>query len=79
MLYEVITKYYDNRVLLLDNTEPDRITTSEKKPLLVDFVITSYSIHYTKLYETSQRSPSAPPRVRCWLSTRPARSRNNFV
>ena len=27
------------RILLLDNAEPDRITTSEKKPLLVDFFV----------------------------------------
>lgn len=32
-------KYYDKRILTLDNPEPDRITTSEKKPLLVDFVV----------------------------------------
>jgi modulator of FtsH protease HflC len=32
-------KFYDRRVLLLDNAEPDRITTSEKKPLLVDFFV----------------------------------------
>jgi membrane protease subunit HflC len=32
-------KYYDRRTLLLDNAEPDRITTSEKKPLLVDFFV----------------------------------------
>ncbi len=32
-------KFYDKRVLLLDNSEPDRITTSEKKPLLVDFFV----------------------------------------
>ncbi len=32
-------KYYDRRILLLDNAEPDRITTSEKKPLLVDFFV----------------------------------------
>ena len=32
-------RYYDRRVLLLDNAEPDRITTSEKKPLLVDFFV----------------------------------------
>jgi membrane protease subunit HflC len=32
-------KYYDKRILLLDNAEPDRITTSEKKPLLVDFFV----------------------------------------
>src|SRR6186713_1282901 len=32
-------KFYDKRVLLLDNAEPDRITTSEKKPLLIDFFV----------------------------------------
>src|SRR5262245_17614921 len=32
-------KNYDKRILLLDNAEPDRITTSEKKPLLVDFFV----------------------------------------
>jgi modulator of FtsH protease HflC len=32
-------KFFDRRILLLDNPEPDRITTSEKKPLLVDFFV----------------------------------------
>jgi membrane protease subunit HflC len=32
-------KYYDKRILTLDNPEPDRMTTSEKKPLLVDFIV----------------------------------------
>ena len=32
-------KFYDKVILTLDNTEPDRMTTSEKKPLLVDFVV----------------------------------------
>jgi membrane protease subunit HflC len=32
-------KFYDRRILLLDNAEPDRITTSEKKPLLIDFFV----------------------------------------
>src|SRR5512134_1664928 len=32
-------RYYDRRNLTLDNPEPDRITTSEKKPLLVDFIV----------------------------------------
>lgn len=32
-------KFYDKRILTLDNPEPDRITTSEKKPLLVDFIV----------------------------------------
>ena len=32
-------KFYDKVNLVLDNAEPDRITTSEKKPLLVDFFV----------------------------------------
>ncbi|MGZ8811652.1 MAG: protease modulator HflC [Thermoanaerobaculia bacterium] len=32
-------RYFDRRNLTLDNAEPDRITTSEKKPLLVDFIV----------------------------------------
>src|SRR6185295_7147121 len=32
-------KFYDKRILMLDNAEPDRITTSEKKPLLIDFFV----------------------------------------
>ena len=31
-------KFYDRRILTLDAPEPDRITTSEKKPLKVDFI-----------------------------------------
>jgi membrane protease subunit HflC len=31
-------KFYDKRILLLDAPRPDRITTSEKKPLNVDFI-----------------------------------------
>ncbi len=32
-------KYYDKRNLTFDNPEPDRITTSEKKPLDIDFFV----------------------------------------
>ncbi|HEY4137460.1 MAG TPA: protease modulator HflC, partial [Casimicrobiaceae bacterium] len=32
-------KFYDKVNLTLDNPEPDRMTTSEKKPLLVDFFV----------------------------------------
>jgi len=32
-------RFYDNRNLTLENTEPDRVTTSEKTPLLVDFIV----------------------------------------
>ena len=52
-------KFYDKRILLLENPEPDRITTSEKKPLLVDFFvlwritdIKQYYITYKQVYDT---------------------------
>lgn len=32
-------RFYDKRNLTLENVEPDRMTTSEKKPLLVDFIV----------------------------------------
>ena len=32
-------KFYDRVNLTLDTVEPDRMTTSEKKPLLVDFIV----------------------------------------
>ena len=32
-------RYFDKRNLSLDNPEPDRVTTSEKKPLLVEFIV----------------------------------------
>lgn len=32
-------RYFERRNLTLENVEPDRITTSEKKPLLVDFIV----------------------------------------
>jgi modulator of FtsH protease HflC len=32
-------KFYDKVNLTLDNREPDRMTTSEKKPLLVNFIV----------------------------------------
>ncbi|MEO5765327.1 MAG: protease modulator HflC [Casimicrobiaceae bacterium] len=32
-------RFYDRVNLILDNPEPDRMTTSEKKPLLVDFIV----------------------------------------
>ncbi len=32
-------RFYDNRNLTLENSESDRVTTSEKTPLLVDFIV----------------------------------------
>jgi membrane protease subunit HflC len=32
-------RFFESRNLTLENVEPDRMTTSEKKPLLVDFIV----------------------------------------
>jgi len=55
-------KYYDNRVLLLDNTEPDRITTSEKKPLLVDFFVLWRIVDVRQYYISVQGDEEAARR-----------------
>jgi len=31
-------KFYDKRILLLETSDPDRVTTSEKTPLKADFI-----------------------------------------
>jgi membrane protease subunit HflC len=48
-------KFYDKRILTLDNSEPDRITTSEKKPLLVDFVVQWRIKDVKKYYQSVNR------------------------
>jgi membrane protease subunit HflC len=55
-------KYYDKRVLLLDNAEPDRITTSEKKPLLVDFFVLWRIIDVKQYYISVQGDEEAARR-----------------
>jgi len=55
-------KYYDKRVLLLDNTEPDRITTSEKKPLLVDFFVLWRIVDVKQYYVSVQGDEEAARR-----------------
>ena len=45
-------RYFERRNLTLDNPEPDRITTSEKKPLLVDFILL-WRIHDVAQYYRS--------------------------
>ena len=45
-------KFYDKRILLLDAPRPDRITTSEKKPLNVDFIAYWRVIDVRKYYQS---------------------------
>jgi modulator of FtsH protease HflC len=45
-------KFYDKRVLLLDAPRPDRITTSEKKPLNVDFIAYWRVVDVRKYYQS---------------------------
>ena len=45
-------KYYDRRILTLDAPKPDRITTSEKKPLNVDFIAYWRIIDVRRYYQS---------------------------
>jgi membrane protease subunit HflC len=45
-------KFYDRRLLTLEAPEPDRITTSEKKPLKVDFIAYWRIIDVRKYYQS---------------------------
>ncbi len=45
-------KFYDRRILLLDAPRPDRITTSEKKPLNVDFIAYWRIVDVRKYYQS---------------------------
>jgi modulator of FtsH protease HflC len=45
-------KFYDRRLLTLDAPEPDRITTSEKKPLKVDFIAYWRIVDVRKYYQS---------------------------
>src|SRR5262245_45281213 len=55
-------KNYDKRILLLDNAEPDRITTSEKKPLLVDFFVLWRIVDVKQYYVSVQGDEEAARR-----------------
>ncbi|HET7261296.1 MAG TPA: protease modulator HflC [Casimicrobiaceae bacterium] len=55
-------KYYDKVNLTLDNPEPDRMTTSEKKPLLVDFVVLWKIIDVRQYYVSVQGDEEAARR-----------------
>ncbi|HEY7787052.1 MAG TPA: protease modulator HflC [Casimicrobiaceae bacterium] len=55
-------KFYDKVNLTLDNPEPDRVTTSEKKPLLVDFVVLWRIIDVRQYYISVQGDEEAARR-----------------
>jgi len=48
-------KFYDKRTLVLDSPEPERITTSEKKPLSVDFFVLWRITDIKKFYVNTQQ------------------------
>jgi len=47
-------RYFDRRILTLDAPRPDRITTSEKKPLNVDFIAYWRIVDVRKYYQSVQ-------------------------
>ena len=55
-------KYFDRRNLTLDIPEPDRVTTSEKKPLLVEFVVLWRINDVRKFYVSVQGDEEAARR-----------------
>jgi membrane protease subunit HflC len=55
-------KPFDRRILLLDNAEPDRMTTSEKKPLLVDFFVLWRIVDVKQYYISVQGDEEAARR-----------------
>ena len=55
-------KFYDKVNLTLDNPEPDRMTTSEKKPLLVDFIVLWRIIDVKQYYISVQGDEEAARR-----------------
>src|SRR3954470_8605687 len=55
-------KFYDKRILMLDNAEPDRITTSEKKPLLIDFFVLWRIVDVKQYYISEQGDEEAARR-----------------
>ena len=55
-------RYFERRNLTLDNPEPDRITTSEKKPLLVDFIVLWRIFDVAQYYRSVQGDEEAARR-----------------
>jgi modulator of FtsH protease HflC len=57
-------KFYDRVNLTLDSTEPDRMTTSEKKPLLVDFFVLWRILDVKQYYVSVQQGDEEAARKR---------------
>jgi membrane protease subunit HflC len=55
-------RYFEKRNLTLDNSEPDRVTTSEKKPLLVDFIVLWRIADVAQYYRSVQGDEEAARR-----------------
>jgi len=55
-------RFYDKVNLILDNPEPDRMTTSEKKPLLVDFIVLWRILDVKQYYVSVQGDEEAARR-----------------
>jgi membrane protease subunit HflC len=63
-------KFYDKRILLLENPEPDRITTSEKKPLAIDFFVLWRITDVKQFYVSMQQGDEEVARQRLSTSVR---------
>ncbi len=63
-------KFYDRRTLVLDNPEPDRITTSEKKPLLIDFFVLWRITDVKQFYVNTQQGDEDVARQRLATTVR---------
>jgi membrane protease subunit HflC len=57
-------RFYDKVNLTLDSTEPDRMTTSEKKPLLVDFFVLWRILDVKQYYISVQQGDEEAARKR---------------
>ena len=55
-------RYYDKRNLTLENADVDRVTTSEKKPLLVDFIVLWRILDVKQYYVSVQGDEEAARR-----------------
>jgi membrane protease subunit HflC len=63
-------KFYDKRILLLENPEPDRITTSEKKPLAIDFFVLWRITDVKQFYISMQQGDEEVARQRLATTVR---------
>jgi membrane protease subunit HflC len=63
-------KFYDKRILMLENPEPDRITTSEKKPLNIDFFVLWRITDVKQFYVSMQQGDEEVARQRLATTVR---------